>query len=286
MMNIFVVSNDAYYPRLKVFARSLVKHNTDQVFLTVLFSELSPDSRADFCDYSKELGIVLRMFPVSEKRSEKYKLIHHITVETYYRFLLLDVFPNEERALWMDIDTVIIGDITPFYYDNFDDNYVIACPGNHEKDHLARLGLNPEGCYFNAGVILFNLNKIRQDFAPDFLYNIYEQYEEVIKFSDQDVLNIAFAGKIKKEPDRRYNFIVTSGQKYSLKEMKTIKNKCAVIHYIRHIKPWQYYYQGKIKYFYFKEMFPLYPFQTVLLVFWGMLYKFKINKKTLENSVK
>lgn len=289
MMNIFVVSNDAYYPRLKIFARSLMKHN-DDIFLTVLFSAsaLSEKNRIDFTAFAQKLKIKLRMFPVSEQRSGKYKLIYHITTEAYYRFLLLDVFPSEERALWMDTDTVVFNSLKPFYNSDFEDNYVAAVPSvpkKREKDALARLGLDTEGCYFNAGVILFNLNKIRRDFAPDFLYDIYEKHESIIKLADQDVLNIAFAGRIKKAAQIN-NFTVMSGQHFTLQEIRDIKGKSVVIHYIRHIKPWQHYYQGKMKYLYLKEMFPLYPLQTVCLLITGGLYHLKRNKKTLANSVK
>lgn len=288
MMNIFVAANDAYYPQLKIFTRSLMKHNRE-ISLTVLFSALSEKNRMDFNAFAQKRKIKLRMFPVSEQRFAKYKLINHITTETYYRFLLLDVFPCEERALWMDIDTIVINRLDSFYGKDFEDNYVsvvAACPRNREKDHLTRLGLDTGGCYFNAGVILFNLNKIRREFAPDFLFDAYEKNEDIIMLSDQDVLNIVFAGKIKSEREKDYNFTVRSGENFSVQEIRDIKNLSAVIHYIRHIKPWQHYYQGRIKYLYLKEMFPLYPFRTLYLLTAGGLYRWKRNKKTLENSIR
>lgn len=285
MMNIFVATNDAYYPRLKVFSNTLRKHESN-VLLTILFSDLSLKNRRDFEKLSKKIGLDHRFVPVDEKRSGTYKLIHQITTETYYRFLLLDIYPQEERAMWMDIDTIVIGELSPFYYDDFEGNYVIACPGNNERSHLDRLGLDPQGCYFNAGVVIFNLDKIRRDFEKDFLYEAYEKNESRIRFSDQDVLNIVFAGKIKREPARKINYIVISGQKHTFRELRDIERNHSVIHYIRHIKPFQKYYQGKIRLLYLKEMFSVYPFQTLYLLIAGELYKLKKNKKTLENSIK
>lgn len=40
MMNILVASNDAYYPRLKIFTKSLLAHNKD-FMISVLYSNLS-----------------------------------------------------------------------------------------------------------------------------------------------------------------------------------------------------------------------------------------------------
>lgn len=285
MIHVFVATNDAYYPRLKVFAKTLKKHNP-QVSLTILHSALSEKNIADFCRFSQKIQLDHRFLSVRESRFNHYKLIHQITVETYYRFLLLDIYPEEERAIWMDIDTVVLGDLSPYYYDDFADNYVIACPGNNVQSHLQRLGLKENGCYFNAGVIVFNLQKIRQDFSRDFLFEAYEKYEDRIRFSDQDVLNIVFADRVKAEPSRRLNYIVMSGQAFSGKQIQTIQKTCAVVHYIRHIKPFQIYYHGRIRFLYLKEMFSVYPLQTMFLAVAGALYSLKPNRKTLENSVK
>ena len=285
MMNILVATNDTYYPRLKIFTNALRKHSSD-FCLHILYSDLHEKDREDFLTFCGKFGIPAKFIPVLQKRSDSYKLIHQITVETYYRFQILDVFPTQERAIWMDIDTVVLQDIAPFYYDDFEDNYVIACPGNNEQKHLSRLGVDPSGCYFNAGVILFNLTKIRQDFTPDFLYVAYETYEEKILFSDQDVLNLVFAGKIKREGARKYNYIIPSEYNMQKGEYRHIRDNVAVVHYIRHIKPWQHYFQGKARYFYLKEMLPLYPVKTVGLFFAGLLYKLNPKKKTLSNSVR
>lgn len=285
MINIFVATNDAYYPRLKVFANTLVRHNRN-VCLAVLYADLSKKNRADFERFAKKINLRYRFVSVDEQRSGSYKLIHQITVETYYRFLMLDIYPSEDRAMWMDIDAIVTGSLSKYYYDDFEGNYVMACPGNNISNHLERLDLPPDGCYFNAGMIIFNLEKIRRDFSRDFLYTAYEENESRIRFSDQDVLNIVFANKVKPEPNRRFNYIITSGQKLSAKEVKLIAKENVVVHFIRHIKPWQYYFQGKSRYLYLAEMFRIYPFRAIGLAIAGELYKLKRNKKTLENSVK
>ncbi len=285
MMNIFVATNDAYYPRLKVFAHTLAKHNHD-VWLTILYADLSEKNRADFDKFAKKRNLRIRFVSVDAQRSSSYKLIHQITSETYYRFLLLDIFPTEDRAMWMDIDAIVTNSLSKYYYDDFEDNYVMACPGNNVAKHLKRLDLHPDGCYFNAGMIIFNLAKIRRDFSRDFLYAAYEENESRIQFSDQDVLNIVFADKVKPEPNRRFNYIITSGQKLTCREVSAIGKENAVVHYIRHIKPWQYYFQGNARYLYLQEMFHVYPFRAIGLAIAGELYKLKRHKKTLENSVR
>ena len=100
------------------------------------------------------------------------------------------------------------------------------------------------------------------------------------------MLNIVFADKVKAEPARRFNYIITSGTKLTMREVKRIARENVVVHYIRHIKPWQIYYQGNARFLYLREMANIYPFRAIGLAIAGELYKLKRNKKTLENSVK
>ena len=99
-------------------------------------------------------------------------------------------------------------------------------------------------------------------------------------------MNIVFAGKIKRIDDRKYNYIVMSEQNISLKQYNKIKNNIAVIHYVRHIKPWQIYFSGKVRYIYLKAMMKSYPFKAIFVAVAGELYRLNPNKKTLNNSEK
>ena len=97
-------------------------------------------------------------------------------------------------------------------------------------------------------------------------------------------MNIAFAGKIKRIDDRKYNYIVMSEQKIDCKKYREIKKNVSVLHYVRHIKPWQIHFDGKVRYIYLKAMLKSYPLKALLILVGGELYRFKPNKKTLSNS--
>ena len=75
-----------------------------------------------------------------------------------------------------------------------------------------------------------------------------------------------------------------SEQKIDIKKYREKKKNVAVLHYVRHIKPWQVYFSGKIRYIYIKEMLKSYPFNALFVALAGELYRFKPNKKTLNYS--
>lgn len=285
-MNILVATDDVYYPRLKIFTNTLWKQDAGNFEITIMHSRLSRHNIADFEAFAAKKGIRYRFAKIDETRFSGYKLLHQLTVEVYFRFMFLQLYPSASRVMWMDTDTVVRKSLQSFYHQDLEGNHICACSGNNEKRHLARLGLNESGHYFNAGIILFDMDRIRKDYETYFLCDIYESNEEKIFLADQDVLNIAFSDKVKCPPDRNYNYMVFSGQKVDRAEYRKIKNEAAIIHYIRHIKPWQYYYSGRVKYLYLKEQFALYPVKTVKTLILGFFYRFKRNKKTLENSQK
>ena len=286
MINIFTTLDDAYYPRLKVFCKSLKKHNKSPIVLTITYYNLSEKNLRDFERFSQKIGLEYRLYKMERERTERLKLIHHIVSEAYNKLFVLDVYPDEERALWIDVDTVVLGDISEFYNCDMGDYYVSGVAETKGALDKIRLGLEESGCYINAGVILFNLTQIRKDFITEDFFALYQNNEDKIRFADQDIVNLAFAKNTKNEKTGLYNYLIRSETKLSLKEVAKLRKEAKIIHFIRHIKPWHYYYQGNARFIYLKEMFPIYPLTSIYLFLAGELYKFKRNKKTLSNSNK
>ena len=115
----------------------------------------------------------------------------HITTPTYYRLSLSSLLPSLDKIIWLDGDTLIFEDLTDMldldmdgiYYRGFLDNNVHGTKAfGVENDH-----------YICAGVMLINLEKLRQD-------NIEEKFEAFIKENnerlvqhDQTVINVVCA---------------------------------------------------------------------------------------------
>ena len=64
----------------------------------------------------------------------------------------------------VDADIIINKCLKEFYYQDFDDKAIVVCrtSNNKAEEFLKKLELNPKVGYFNAGVILFDLDNIRK----------------------------------------------------------------------------------------------------------------------------
>ncbi|MDR2191770.1 MAG: glycosyltransferase family 8 protein [Endomicrobium sp.] len=99
---------------------------------------------------------------------------------TYYRLLICD-YVSGGKALYLDCDTIINGDICKLW--NLNINECLAAAVTHNEGGKG-------GGYFNAGVMIFDIKKLRE-------FNFNEKWREYVKhispnslkFPDQDILN-------------------------------------------------------------------------------------------------
>lgn len=95
------------------------------------------------------------------------------------------------------------------------------------------MGLAESHIYFNTGVLLYNLEKIRRDIHKAKLRNIISRYVSHLKYPDQDLLNKIFEGKVKYADGRIYN-----NQFYGKPYEDYIEDAC-MLHYVYIYKPWK-----------------------------------------------
>ncbi len=174
------------------------------------------------------------------------KNIAHIEYPTYYRLLAADLLPNYDKCIYLDIDIVVNVDLSDLYNIDLDNSYIAgikAAAYISNKHHQKRLSLENIDGYINAGVLLMNLQKIRE-------YKITDQFVKLSKNNyssqDQDVLNVACYQKIKHLPFK-YNLqikyhnnfkkYITAGI-YTQTEIEEAYTTPCIIHYLNPTKPW------------------------------------------------
>ncbi len=129
----------------------------------------------------------------------------YITIDTYFRYVIPDVVPDLKKAIYLDADTIVQGDIAELYNLPLDDCYVGGV--NHPKEYwdkfplfyeiVSNLKLDNPYFYVNGGVMVFDCEKCRQDNIDNLLKEKTRQYKEKIKWADQDIMNWVLQGKLR-----------------------------------------------------------------------------------------
>ena len=179
-----------------------------------------------------------------------------ISMATYYRCLLSDILPESvDRVLYLDCDIVVRGNLMPFYSLEFKDKAVAVVEdlGYDEDERYIQLGYDKKLSYFNAGVLLVNLDAWRKDNVPQKCKDFFRKYPERIKFNDQDLLNIILRNS-KLHVDETWNM---QDAFYRTKNTKKINpeslNNPMIVHYTNR-KPWNYDSQHPLRNEYFKYL--------------------------------
>ncbi len=160
--------------------------------------------------------------------------IPHITRETYYRYIISDLLPDKDKVLWLDSDLVVNGRLDNLYNIDLEDYFCAGAEDLFIKNlgYKKEIGFNDCDLYVNAGVLLLNLKKIREQNLSSQLINKTRELSDKIEYQDQDIINIVFKNHIK-QFDSIYNFASTNVGKEKQKRKKAI-----IIHYTGNVKPW------------------------------------------------
>ncbi len=203
---IFYASDENYLPYLSVSLSSL-KANASKSYayhIYILNADVKESERAQkVFEYADE-NFKIEYVDVSkrlEEVKESLKLRDYYTGATYYRIFIANMFPQYEKALYLDSDTIVLGDIAELYNKELGDNLVGAIPDGavgavpeFRRYTKEVLGVTFDK-YFNAGVLLMNLAQFRKENFYDDFCALLKEY----KFSvaqDQDYLNVICKDKV------------------------------------------------------------------------------------------
>lgn len=115
----------------------------------------------------------------------------------YARLFLASVLPkNINRVLYLDGDTVVRGDILPFYETDLGDNLVGAIVDPIvNKEYKYRTGIPYDEPYINAGVLLIPLDRWRKEnMDAKFVEHLVKHNGSVYMF-DQGLVNAVCVGR-------------------------------------------------------------------------------------------
>lgn len=122
---------------------------------------------------------------------------------TYFRLFIPDLYPQYDKAVYRDCDTITLGDIAELYNTDMGDNLFAGIPDGAVQtvpifqDYVERVvGVADYNNYFNAGIIVMKLKALREyKFQEKFIYLPGKIKFEVAQ--DQDYMNRLCKGRVK-----------------------------------------------------------------------------------------
>lgn len=238
VVSVFYACDRSYIKYMMVSICSLSMHTSPnrEYEIYILHEELSANdiSRIRLLE---EWNISIHFINVSVQMKDIVKnlsLRDYYTKTTYYRFLIPELFPEIEKAVYLDGDTILLEDVAKLYdyeVEKYDlaavqDQIIADCEIFNTYSERT-LGI-PGEFYFNAGVLLINCRKFRKKKILEKFETLVRKYAFVVA-QDQDYLNVLCQGKVLWLPDS-WNRQMYRGERE--------KEETNLIHYNLESKPW------------------------------------------------
>ncbi len=256
-MIIVSTTNDEYAQHLGVMLTSLLKKtkNRDAINIYIIDGNISADNKRKLNRvvgrYKKEIVFLTPATSLKEALPED-STIGYITKETYFRIFLPTLLDNTiKKALYLDCDLIVRKDISELWDVNVENHALGAVDesvlfGWDKKERLMEeLGMPTDAPYFNAGVLLLNLERWRETDVSNRLVE-YLQLHPNLTYMDQDALNAVLLNDWL-PLDYKWNYTT-----YHWDPLPHIKP--AIIHFCGWYKPWNSDIRFNKKYFKYLQL--------------------------------
>lgn len=188
----------------------------------------------------------------------------YISLATYYRIFLGSILPPDvAKVLYLGCDLVVNGSVAPFWNTDISD-VALGCvedmwsgrPGIYERLHYPA-----QASYFNAGVLLVNLDRLRATGFERRAIDYLAAHADRLEMYDQDLLN-ALLHDDKRFVPHRWNvqdgFLrrrrVERMPADSVRMLEKELEHPVIIHYTGAKKPWHYKSQHPWRNLYFRYL--------------------------------
>ena len=246
MIPMFFSIDDAYAPYLAAALCSAIDHASDDrcYKAIILHQELSQENISRLASLATEnfsiefVPMTQGLDAITDTMSNRLRC-DYFTLTIYFRLFIPRMFPQYNKAIYIDSDVILLEDPAKLFDIPLQGNLIGACV-DRSVGHVPQLvnymenavGV-PKEKYINSGVLLMDLQKLRQAELDRHFLQLLNTYHFDCIAPDQDYLNYLCRGKVyyfdagwNKQPNQNVDFD---------------ENKIHLIHYNMFNKPWHYY---------------------------------------------
>ena len=237
---IFFSSDNNYLPFLAVSIRSLIENASPDYHYRIHILNNGLDARRLSHILAMECeNVEIRPVDVShaiEPIAERLNLRDYYTVSIYFRLFIASMFPQYHKAIYLDADIAVNGDVSGLYNIPLGQRMLGAVSDDIVASHrdfrrYAEEGLGiPYRRYFNSGVLVMNLDQFRmQQIERKFVYLLSTYHFDTV-CPDQDYLNVLCRDRVL--------YLDKGWNKMSIDDRyEGVPN---LVHYNMFYKPWLY----------------------------------------------
>lgn len=250
MLYFTICIDNNFVMQASVLITSIIETNKNNIKLFIISDNLNNHSKKILNDIVKNTNITLEYLIIDLNKIKSFPIgtKNHLSMATYYRLLLPFILPNYvKKILYLDSDMIVLNDLTELYYTDLTKTNCgcVIDMFNNDININKRLEYSINAGYFNAGLILINLDAWKRNHISEKAIEFISSNPEKCYAHDQDALNHALDGNYI-NISCRYNMqldffcdfsnLIVNDYFYS-DIIDSRKNPC-IIHFTGPTKPW------------------------------------------------
>ncbi|MBR4667282.1 MAG: glycosyltransferase family 8 protein [Butyrivibrio sp.] len=202
-----VYDPEGTYSKFAGAAITSIFRNTDSRVKIHLLTDsyLSELNRERFCKVAKEYNQSIVFYDIDLGNQIPNVIgLKRVTRGTLYRLKLPEIIPSDiNRIIYLDSDIIVNLDIKELWDEPFEGKSILAVKDPEAESvvsgKLQDLGILDANTYYNAGVMVWNLEKIRNTYDMfNEAMSFFENYGEYCKgFTDQHASNSIFKNDVR-----------------------------------------------------------------------------------------
>ncbi len=257
-VNLCFVTDDYYAMPTCITINSILKSKNKNTIYNVyiLCKDISDYKRKKFMELNTET-LEIKIIDINKEEDFSDFKIEGIpaTPTAMYKFLIPDILNKLDRIIYLDGDIIVQEDLEELYNCNIGDNYIGAVKDTNgiDYDFFGKKIYK----YFNSGVMIMNLEKMRRDKISKKLL----EYRKCgyNKLMDQDTFNFVVKDAVTLLPFKfntqmntlsgklikNHNYNIKNFKKYwniteEYTEISDVFKDAVILHYTT-AKPWKFY---------------------------------------------
>ena len=217
--NIAYAPDDKYINQTIVSMVSAIENNKEhEIEFIIIYSKLTNESIEKLRTIAPltpnpsfargEGNVHIRLLGVDENIFKSLPLSHWVTVQAWFRIKLPDMCQDLDKILYLDCDTLILGDLSELFSTNLDGKFLAGVKDVWGVDKYCKRLNMASGVYVNSGMLLLNAEFCRQENFFEKIVDFANNNAKIIEFCDQDSINkVADEKKVVLHP--KFNFMDT-----------------------------------------------------------------------------
>lgn len=241
---VFYSSDETYAPYLAVSLQSLIENSDPERRYRVVIMERGMSAASQHA--LKGLAtthVSVEIVHINDRLNDLVNSDDNLlrddykTTTLYFRLFIPELFPDLDRAVYLDADTVVPDDIAKLYDTDLKGNLIGGChdvfmdSSQALTDYVQNTQGYPVATYINSGVLLMDLAGLREEKFMDRFLKVLNTYHVELAAVDQDYINFMLHAR-RLMLDQRWNTMMTNGDSGI--------DRPGIIHYNLFNKPWHY----------------------------------------------